>query len=215
MLIALKALTVFVAGAIASLLVALLYGFVGHYLDLFILFPFIVAAAIVGVGTSLARRLHFNQGALLLGIGLILGAIAYPVYLTGKYAMLVSEFTQQPQPTQLTDFSFSTERLRSLTSVTRDDVLKARVVTDEALRQHVGQPGVLGQVLLNMEAGIPWQTRRLGEGNLFVGAGIELFKLAVMMIVSGTALRDTVRREAFLGLDGRDGRPRAVGNRRD
>ena len=51
-----------------------------------------------------------------------------------------------------------------------------------------------------MEAGIPVRTQQLGEGNRTVGALVELFKLGVLVLVSSSALRDTVKTAALLRL---------------
>lgn len=199
MLSLLKALVVFAITALVGGVASFLYGVIAHYFDLFILFPFVVAGAIVGTGTTVARWVRLNQGALLLLIGLLIGAAAYPVYLAGKYTMLVAEF-MQGTPAQLSNFDFSSDTLATLRDSTVEEFTRAQGRADAALRAQVGNDGLVGQLLVNMEAGIPVRTQLLGEGNRTVGALVELFKLGVLVLVSASALRDTVKTAALLRL---------------
>jgi hypothetical protein len=188
----LKAIVVFFFTLLAACLAGLLYGMLAHFFDLFFLFPFVVAGLIVSVGSGAARWFRLRNTSLLVLIGLLTGSVAYPAYLAGKYGMLV--VAQQLATTA--GFADILTILK-LFWESPEQLGRAISETDAALLAKVGYEGVLGILFTNLQSGIPIRTSMIGQGNLVVGALIELFKLGVLLVVSATALPNTVRAEAL------------------
>jgi hypothetical protein len=203
----LKAVLVFFCTLIAACLAGFLYGSVAHFFDLFFIFPFIVAGAIVGMGAGAARWLKLRSRPLLIVIGLLAALVAYPCYLAGKYSMLVVAQQLATTP-ELGAFFQSSLHVLSQSLISPDQLKPLLAQTDARLVSEVGHGGLLGILFQNLQTGIPIRTSIIGRDNLWFGAAIELFKFGVLIVVCTTSLPDTVRAEALYRTGGK--RPPAV-----
>lgn len=196
MLTLLKAIVVFFFTILAACLAGFLYGMLAHFFDLFFLFPFVVAGLIVSVGSGAARWFRLGHTPPLFLIGLLAGIVAYPAYLAGKYSMLViAQHIIQAEGFAHFAASFVDSLKLFLGSPADLDLALAK--TDAVLQTEVGYGGLLGVLFTNLQSGIPIRTSMIGQGNLVVGTLIELFKVGVLLVVSATALPNTVRAEAL------------------
>lgn len=202
MLTLLKAVIVFFCTLLAACLAGFFYGIVAHFFDLFFIFPFIVAAAIVGMGVGAARWLRLRTRPLLFLIGLFSALVAYPCYLAGKYSMLV--VAQQLATSPELGVFFQTSLYILKQSLSSPDQLKPLLAaTDAHLVSEVGHGGLLGILFKNLQSGIPIRTSIIGRDNFWFGGAVELFKFGVLIVVCTTALPDTVRAEALYRTNGR------------
>jgi hypothetical protein len=176
----LKASAIFMAGMLSSSIAGFTYGWAGYDFDLFLVFPFIVAAFIIAISTYMAKVLLYENRQILFVIGIIFGATAYFMHVYGGYVafagVIREQILQVPQNRSMssTELSLSVYRL-----------------INEILRRKVGIAGPIGWVIFRMNASIsPFYSSNQAQASYIAGALVEMFKLGSMTTVTGIALRD-------------------------
>jgi hypothetical protein len=176
----LKAGAVFIAGILSSSIAGFIYGWVGYSFDLFLVFPFIVAAFVIFFSVSVAKILLYNDKRILFVAGIIFGVTAYFMHVYGGYIAFVGVVRQQilqiPQSKSMSSTELSLSLYRAI---------------NEILHREVGITGPIGWMIFRTKASIaPFYNSNQNQGSYIAGALVETFKLGCMTTVTGIALRD-------------------------
>ncbi len=187
----LKASAIFVAGMLSSSIAGFIYGWAGYGFDLFLVFPFIVAAFVISMSMYAAKALLYDDKKVLFVMGIVFGVIAYSMHIYGGY--LAFEGTVRQRILQIPqNKNISQAELGIFTN-------KA---ISEILQRSVGITGPIGWLIFRSKARItPFYDSNSNQGHcIYTTRAFYYLTLSLLTVFPGPFVN--YRKLYIIGLTG-------------